>query len=173
MSTAVNILFRLEMRRGRDSVRIMACVCVSVCAFSFSLDPLCPLQRLSHSDHVSVKPEPRWFMMLRVNRGVSVSFKGLLSDVNRCSALQSRLHRLFILLHKGKNRLQWLGVPRLMRPIAEGLWCRVVNFTFEHFGESCGVEVHAEVTQWREGRESRQQTLLWCRWMWRCCEECH
>lgn len=158
----MNILFRLETRRGRNSVRIMACVCVSVCAFSLSLDPLYTLQRLSRSDHVSVKPEPHWFMMLRVNRAVSISFKGLLSDVNRCSALQSRFHRIFILLHKGKKRLQLLGVPRLVRPIAEGLSCHVMNFTFEHLGESCGVEVHAEVTRWREGREIREQTVL--RW---------
>lgn len=92
-------------------------------------------------------------MMLRVNRAVSISFKGLLSDVNRCSALRSRLHRLFILLHKGKNRLQLLGVPRLVRPLAEGLSRHVMNFTFE---------VHAEVTQWREGREIREQTVLRC-----------
>lgn len=101
-------------------------------------------------------------MMLRVNRAVSISFKGLLSDVNRCPALRSRLHRLFILLHKGKNRLQLLGVPRLVRPIAEGLSCHVMNFTFEHLGEPCGVEVHAEVTQWRGGREIREQTVLRC-----------
>lgn len=153
VSTAVNILFRLETRRGRNSVRTMACACVSVCALSMSLDPSHTLQRLSRSDHVSVKPEPHWFMMLRVNRAVSISFKGLLSDVNRCPALRSRLHRLFILLHKGKNRLQLPGVPRLVRPIAEGLSCHVMNFTFE---------VHAEVTQWREGREIREQTVLRC-----------
>lgn len=50
-----------------------------------------------------------------------------------------QITQAFILLHKGKNRLRLLGVPRIMRRITEGLLCHVMNFTSDHLGEPCGV----------------------------------